>query len=340
MTHEFKNIVTSFLQAKKNGIRSVLVTVVDLDGSSYRKPGVRMLVLENNTMIGAISGGCVEKEILRQSKSVFETGNSKIFTYDGRFRLGCEGIIYILLEPFNPDDTYISDFQTCLRERNQFTIHSRYKKEEGEFIDIGSYIDFGNAMYSVALEIDKEVLINSSNLLFSQNMEPCFKLMIFGTEHDAVQLSQFASLTGWEVTIVGKPTDYKSIDDFPGAMSYLSEEPDNLDLSNIDNQTAVMIMTHSFSSDLKCLLALKDFSLLYIGLLGPVHKRENLLTQLLDYCPEINESFLDVIHGPAGLNIGSETPQEIAVSIISEILSVFKEQTPMSLKDKTGRIHA
>lgn len=340
MTHEFKNIVNAFVEGKNVGLKSVLVTVVDLDGSSYRKPGVRMLVVENDKMIGAISGGCVEKEILRQAKSVFETGMAKVFTYDGRFRLGCEGVIYILLEPFNPDEAFISDFQKCLNDRNQFTIHSKYKKEEGEFDEIGSYVDFGRIVYSVSEEMDKEVLLNSSNLLFSHNMEPCFKLMIFGTEHDAVQLCQFASLTGWEVTIVGKPTEHKSIGNFPGATNYVSEEPDNLDLSVIDGQTAIMIMTHSFSADLKCLLALKNLNPLYIGLLGPVHKRENLLSQLLDYYPDISESFLNVIHGPAGLNIGSETPQEIAISIISEILSVFRKQTPMSLKDKTGRIHA
>ena len=101
MTHEFKNIIASHVEAKKLGLKTVLVTVVDLDGSSYRKPGVRMLVLENENMIGAVSGGCVEKEILRQSKSVFKTGKSKIMTYDGRFRLGCEGFLYILLEILN-----------------------------------------------------------------------------------------------------------------------------------------------------------------------------------------------------------------------------------------------
>jgi len=340
LTHEFKNIINSFLEARKIGLKSVLVTVVDLDGSSYRKPGVRMLVLGNDAMIGAVSGGCVEKEILRQAKSVFENGKAKIFTYDGRFRLGCEGVIYILLEPFNPEVAFISVFQNCLKSRNQFTIHSKYKKEEGDFDAIGSYVDFGNIVYSISEYIDKEALLKSSNLLFSQNMEPCFKLMIFGTEHDAVQLCQFASLTGWEVTIVGKPTEHKSIDNFSGATNYVLEEPGNLDLTVIDNQTAIMIMTHSFSADLKCLLVLKDLNPIYIGLLGPVHKRENLLSQLMDYYPDINESFLEVIHGPAGLNIGSETPQEIAVSIISEILSVFRKQTPMSLKDKTGRIHA
>ena len=92
MTHELKKLVQAFTDAKERGLKSVLVTVVALDGSSYRKPGVRMLVLENGKMIGAVSGGCVEKEILIQSQSVFESTISKVMTYDGRYRLGCEGV--------------------------------------------------------------------------------------------------------------------------------------------------------------------------------------------------------------------------------------------------------
>ena len=340
MTHEFKNIVNAFIESKKLGLKSVLVTVVDLDGSSYRKPGVRMLILENERMIGAVSGGCVEKEILRQSKSIFKDGKSKIFTYDGRYRLGCEGVLYILLEEFKPNEVFIGALQNCLNDRNSFAIHSKYIREEGVFDEIGTFVNIDNTDYSISDKTGVDTLKNSSYLLFSQQMKPCFKLMIFGTEHDAVQLCQLASLTGWEVTIVSKPSEHKTIDNFPGATSFLSEEPDNLDLSVIDNQTAVMIMTHGFTNDLKCLMALKEYNPVYIGLLGPVHKRENLLSQLLEYYPDVDDSFFDKIYGPAGLNIGSETPQEIAISIVSEILSISRNQIPMSLKDKTGRIHA
>ena len=107
MTHEFKTIVENYLLAKKQGLKSVLATVVHLEGSSYRKPGVRMLILENGKMIGAVSGGCVEKDILRQSDTVFKSGVSKMMTYDGRYRLGCEGVLYILIEPFLPDSKFL-----------------------------------------------------------------------------------------------------------------------------------------------------------------------------------------------------------------------------------------
>jgi len=111
MTHEFKDIITSYQKAKVLGIRAVLATVVDIDGSSYRRPGVGMLILENGQMTGAVSGGCVEKEVLLQSQSVFDTGKPKLMTYNGRYRLGCEGTLYILIEVFSLQNSIIDIIQ-------------------------------------------------------------------------------------------------------------------------------------------------------------------------------------------------------------------------------------
>jgi len=336
MTHEFKHIVEASNDAKKDGLKSVLATVVALDGSSYRKPGVRMLILENDRMIGAVSGGCVEKDILRQSQSVFQTGKSKMMTYDGRYRLGCEGILYILIEQFQPSNNCISTFNSCLEKRTSFNIHSNYKKEEGIFEGLGSSIQFGKTSFQ--LSTFKE---NDTNLsIFSEHLPPCFKLMIFGAEHDAVQLCQLANYNGWEVTIISGPLESKTIVDFTGATSFYSVSPDTLELSSIDNETAIVIMSHNFANDLKYLLELKDTNPIYLGLLGPSKRREKLLSQFIEYSPEIEESFIESIYGPAGLNIGAETPQEIAISIISEILSVVRQQTPISLKEKRSGIHS
>ena len=338
MTFEFKNIVEAYQKAKINGQKTVLASVVDLDGSSYRKPGVRMLILENETMVGAVSGGCVEKDILRQSVSVFKTGQSKMMTYDGRFRLGCEGILYILLEIFEPNHNFIDALNSCLDNRNHFKINALYNREEGHHSGIGTHIEYKNEKYRVSGQING---FNKNEVplpVFSQDMPPCFRLMIFGAEHDAVQLCQFAALNGWEVDVYSGPSSSKTINNFPGASKFHSMSADDMNLDSVDNQTAIMIMTHSFANDLKYLMAIKDSNPVYLGLLGPVHKRENLLSHLLEYCLDIEEEFLEKIHGPAGLDIGSETPQEIAISIIAEILSVSRQRTPLSLKEKTTNI--
>jgi xanthine/CO dehydrogenase XdhC/CoxF family maturation factor len=336
MTHEFKNIVEASINAKQIGLKSVLATVVDLDGSSYRKPGVRMLILENDKMIGAVSGGCVEKDILRQSQSVFQSGQSKMMTYDGRYRLGCEGILYILIEQFQPNDDCISVFNSCLEKRIPFSIHSNYRKEEGTYEGLGSTINFENNAFQLSSFKEGKTKLSA----FSQSLPPCFKLMIFGAEHDAVQLCELASFNGWEVTIISGPLESKTIDNFPGATAFYSVSPDALELNSIDKETAIVIMSHNFANDLKYLLELKDTKPIYLGLLGPSKRREKLLTQFIEYSPDIQESFIENIYGPAGLNIGAETPQEIAVSIISEILSVVRQQIPMSLKEKRSGIHS
>ncbi|RLD29910.1 MAG: XshC-Cox1-family protein [Bacteroidetes bacterium] len=340
MTHEFKNIVEAYLTANKKGLKAVLATVVDLDGSSYRKPGVRMLIIGNGDMVGAVSGGCVEKDILRRSESVFKDGKPIMMTYDGRYRLGCEGILYILLEVFQPDINFINSFDKCIENRDNFKIGSYYKKEEGVILGIGTYIELQDKKYLVSGEPNQDRETENPFSVLIQKMPPCFKLMIFGAEHDAVQLCQFAALNGWEITIVSGPLEPKTIDYFPGASAFYSASLDDLELSKIDTETAIVLMTHNFANDLKFLIELKETKPAYFGLLGPAHRREKLLSQFIEYCPDVSETFVDQIHGPAGLNIGAETPQEIAISILSEILSVVRNKKPILLKEKKGGIHA
>jgi xanthine dehydrogenase accessory factor len=283
MTHEFKDIVNAYLGATKKGVKTVLATVVDLDGSSYRKPGVRMLLLENGDMIGAVSGGCVEKDIARKAVSVFEDGKAKMMIYDGRFRLGCEGILYILIESFKPNNLFVSAFSECINIREEFKFESYYRKEEGVFIELGTNIELQKTSYSVSGTIAENREKNSSSQCFTQTMQPCFKLMIFGAEHDTVQLCKFAALNGWEVTVVTGPMESKTIENFPGATDFYSASPDILALSKIDDQTAIVLMSHNFANDLKFLIELKDATPAYLGLLGPAHRREKLLSQLIEF---------------------------------------------------------
>lgn len=335
MTHEFKHIIEEAIKARVKGLKSVLASVVDLDGSSYRRPGVRMLILEDNTMVGAVSGGCVEKEVLLQAASVFKTGQSKMMTYDGRYRLGCEGVLYILIEAVAFEADFETSFFKCLSDRQPFEVISQYQKTAGVFEGIGSHVKIGD----ISFPISKNTTTNLKNLTFQQYMPPCFKLMIIGAEHDAVQLCKYAALTGWEVTIVAGVSEAKTIDYFEGAQQLITTTPEHLDTTSIDAQTAIVLMTHNFAYDLRYLVALHTTGPNYIGLLGPTKRREDLIAQCIEYCPEITNDFLETIHGPAGLDIGSETPQEIAISIVSEILAVTRKREPKSLSLKTGSIH-
>ena len=335
MTHEFKKIIKEYQIAKEDEIRCVLATVVNLEGSSYRRPGVRMLIRADNKMIGAVSGGCVEKEVLFQAQSVFEKNTPKLMTYDGRYRLGCEGILYILLEPFFPNESVLAEFEKTIKERKPFKLSTSYQKEFGDLKHYGTSITLNAQIFNFNPETAKQE--NAPH--FEQNMEACKRLLIIGGEHDAVQLSHFALSMGWEVSVAVTPKEDKSKSDFRGIDMLLNFEPENLPLENVDANTAVVLMTHSYVKDLKYLMVLKKTKPMYLGLLGPAKRREKLLATLLEEDMDIELDFVEGIYGPAGLNIGAETPQEIAISILSEILTVIRNTKPIMLKDKEKRIH-
>mgnify|MGYP001287570441 FL=1 len=139
--------------------------------------------------------------------------------------------------------------------------------------------------------------------------------------------------------MVAAPDEAKTKAFFKGAHEFITPTFDQLDVSSIDNQTAVILLTHSFNKDVQYLLALAATLPAYFGILGPKHRRERVLEKALEYKPELSIDFLEQIHGPAGINIGAESAPEIAVSILAEILSVIRNQKPVQLREKSGRIH-
>jgi len=315
----------------------VLATVVDLEGSSYRRPGVRMIMNDQGEALGAVSGGCVEQEIISKAQSVFRTGKAKIMSYDGRYRVGCDGLLYILLETFEASEKLLKTFETVYKDRKSFQAESYYLPEPGVHEGIGSRLVLDGESFPVNPLFQSNQAVDTP--CYTQVYPPVFQLFIFGAEHDAVKLCQAAQQLGWEVTIVASPDEAKSKEYFPGAAHLISPSFDNIDTSVLDTQTAVMVMSHSLHKDVQYLIALKDAKPAYLGLLGPAHRRERILSEFLNYCPDPSPEFMEQLHGPAGINIGAESASEIAVSILAEILSVIRKQSPMALREKTGPIH-
>jgi hypothetical protein len=174
MTHELKELIETGIIWQKKGVKAVLATVVALDGSSYRRPGVRMLLSENGKWLGAVSGGCVEKEVYRQAQSVFKTKKAKVMEYDGRFRLGCEGTLYILLEFLNISDLCYQSFQSALIKRDHFKCDSYYKNSPNEKPEMGSVLTLGNESFKLSPSLSLESLDNLD--CFSQMFSPVFQL--------------------------------------------------------------------------------------------------------------------------------------------------------------------
>ena len=337
MMHELRDIVKQAFHWHEEKRSCVLATLVALDGSSYRRPGVRMLVAEHGKTVGALSGGCVEKEVLRRVSSVFETGKAKVISYDGRYRLGCEGVLYILIEPFVVDDLFFSQFSDRLKERRAIDLTSYFIKEDDAQGDFGSFIEFDQVSTAFS---GKPILSSASYQVFRQQLEPAMKLMIVGDSYDARQLAQITSQLGWEVEVIASLQNGASKEDFPGTCEMQLAGPDWLAFKTFDHRTAIVLMTHNFALDLSYLLALKEQSLAYLGVLGAARRRDLLFNELVEKAPDVSMEFLESIHAPAGLDIGAETPQEIALSILSEILAVTRQTTLQYLREKNRPIHA
>jgi len=338
MNHELKEIINQAVINQQKGLKNILATVVHLDGSSYRKPGVRMLISDDLNSVGAVSGGCVEKEIIHRAKSVFVDNKPKVITYDGRYKLGCEGVLYILIEPFFISDAFIAQFSEANSKRETIKIESHFAKEDEAFGNFGSVIKFQN---NSVFTFSKNFNYQDKNgvATFNQIIQPSFKLIIIGGEHDAVKLCKVAATLGWEIEVITCVKDSKQLKDFPGAHTVFGDSPETIQFTNIEENTAIVIMNHSYVQDLKYVIKLSEHTPKYIGILGAPNRRERLFNELFDFVPDLSEEFLDNIYTPAGLNIGAQTPEEIAVSIVAEILSVIRKKKPFSLRKLTGKIH-
>lgn len=336
MIYEFDRIIKGYKKAADLGLKSVLASVVALEGSSYRRPGVRMLLLEDGQMEGAVSGGCVEREVFRRAKSVFETGIPKIMTYDGRYRLGCEGILYILIEPLAPGKEVLALVEKAVEARETLVLRSGFVRDDTDLKSAGTRIEFSNGV-TYALRGEMPEVSTPEN--FRQELAPSLRLLIMGAEHDAEKMSRAAHFAGWQPVIVAPADDARKSENFPAAFRVVNTTPENFDTTLSDKRTAILLMSHSYVTDLKYLLRLREVPFVYLGVLGPLRRRERLFGDLMEQCPDLDPGFLEKVHGPAGLHLGAETPEEIAISVIAEILAVIRQQQVIPLKDKKGPIH-
>lgn len=311
-----------------------MASLVEVSGSSYRGADARMLVFKDGSMQGALSGGCVEKEILRQSMAVFKNGTPVLMEYNGRYRLGCEGMLWILLEPFFPTRKVFTAFEKLLSERKELLIHSYYPGNIGSDPQAGSFLEIEGDL--IPLRQNLQTTGKQGHL--ESRMPPKFRLLIFGGEHDTIALTESAIALGWEVFIINPATVEVNQESYPAGTHVIMAETGKIPV-NVDAHTAIILMTHNYARDLHWLLALCDTKPAYLGLLGPAQRREKLLNDLLDHVADITPGFEHLVHGPAGLNLGAVTPQEIAVSVIAEILSFTRKKIAYPLREKQGRIH-
>jgi xanthine dehydrogenase accessory factor len=364
---ELQDIVNAFDVANKAGKQTALATVVLVEGSSYRRAGARMLVTEDGELTGAISGGCLEGDALRKARQVMVQNKPMVVTYDTTDEddaklgvgLGCNGIIHILIEPiFSVErDNPIQLFKIFLGKREPAVLITMFSLNEKKGPQPGTCLllkqdetlkgSFPDAEIKDALLADAKYVLQNGNSVtktyvygnkftcFIELLQPAVSLVIFGAGNDAIPLVQFASVLGWYITLVDGRANYAVADRFPLAKKIIIAKPEHALLQlTLDDRTVVILMTHNYNYDMAMLRQLLPLELPYVAALGPKKRLERMLDELQNEGMEITPGQLASVYGPAGLDIGSENSDEIALSVIAEMQAVLAKRKGASLRDK------
>ncbi|MBS7564273.1 XdhC family protein [Mucilaginibacter sp. Bleaf8] len=368
---ELEDIVRAFDVAQQQGLQTALATVVQVEGSSYRRAGARMLVTEDGQLTGAISGGCLEGDALRKARLVMAQQQPMLVTYDTTddddaklgVGLGCNGIIHILIEPIFADKPHhpINLFKKFLRKRQNavvvtlFSLTDRKGAQPGtclfysdeEHLNLCEITELNNVIEEDAAavlrsgkSVNKTYAADKELTGFIELLKPAVLLIVFGAGNDAIPLVQMAAVLGWHITVVDGRANYAVAARFPSAKKMLLAKADEaLKQLHMDSRTAVVLMTHNYNYDLAMLRQLLPLQLTYVGSLGPKKKLQRMLDELQDEGQVITPAQLESIYGPTGLDIGAETPEEIALSIVSEIQAVLQRKDGQSLRKRNAAMH-
>jgi len=311
------NRTIEFANTKLNEDKQVVIaTIVETTGSSYRKKWTQMAVSSDLDYAGHLSGGCVEKEVLVQSQKVFDSSNNLIFEYDGSYRLGCKGIIWVLVELIDKDHF----LKICQTIKNHQQSRTTFKHGIDD-IENGlkqTYFIFNN---------EDPIYLSESSISISstENIDilPQRQLIIIGGEFDSDMIREMSIRLGYKTTqVVGM--SYA----IPGnSTNIICAEPEMIKQHfTFDNRTAVLLMTHSYARDLHYIKELLNEDVAYIGTLGPKQRKNEILDYLFenyaDTQPELIEK-IENLKGPLGIDIPSQTPEEIAIAIFAELVGVF-----------------
>ncbi len=365
---EIIDIVAAYEEAVRQDKKTALATVVLVEGSAYRRAGARMLITEDGQLTGAISGGCLEGDALRKARMVILQQEPLLVTYDTMddddaklgVGLGCNGIIHILIEPINDGQVNpITLLKTVISSNGHSVLVTVFSVEDRKAPQPGSCLCLTNGETLMngleALPYKDELLEDAKNALNNQRssitayqgytafvecIKPLISLVVVGAGNDCIPLTKIASVLGWNITVADGRANYVTAERFPSANKLVVAKPDQV-LNNlqINEWTAFVLMTHNYNYEIAFLKELLPLQTSYIGILGPRKKLERMLEDLEISGTTITQRNLETIHGPVGLDIGSETSEEIALSIIAEIKAVFSERNGMSLKYKTTVIH-
>ncbi len=369
---EIVDVLSAIESLKARGEKMALATVVGARGSTYRRPGARLLVSDSGELIGNISGGCLDNDIKIEAREVMAGKGARLVDFDltaddeavWGWGLGCNGALEVFVEPPDHAAEVVGSLKLALQERRsiglvtvlsgtvpgvekgaRIVVHPDGRTESS----VGDADADAEATHS-ALEALAERKPGRKTLsvgdkgelsVFVEPLEPPIRLLICGAGEDVIPLVRLAAAIGWETVVADDRENLLNRDRFPEATEFvhLPKALEVVDKAGADRLTAAVVMTHNYLRDRDHLQALLGTDVMYIGMLGPKTRLKRLLPDLATEGVYPSEEDEAKIHGPAGLDIGAEGPDEIAWALIAEIMAVRSGRSAGFLRNRQGPTH-
>ena len=331
---------------QKDTAQWVLGVIYDTQGSCYRKAGSMVFFNSLGDQFGLLSGGCLESDIKLNSRKVMDDLQPRCITYDDsdeedvsfKLGVGCGGTVHLILLPITKQNDYLqldkvlktlSSGESCLWQQ-PITTHSNFTTK---VLQSFNSRDFDGKKATLTA--------SSEGTLLTVSMTPPPHLLVVGGGLDAFYLCRLAAQTGWQTSLWDPRPAQGRKSDFPFVDNLLDGPAQALgDFIESNKVDAVMLMSHSKSIDTAALSEVYPFPLKYIGMLGPKHRRDEVIEKagITDNESKISESN-QFIAGPAGLDIGGDLPESIAISIMAQCHGALHNKTaePLSGRYKSGK---
>ncbi|MEY4530284.1 MAG: hypothetical protein RLZZ156_1005 [Deinococcota bacterium] len=349
---EIKEILEAKTQAQLDGVRVALATVVRVRGSAYRREGAKMLIREDGDYVCMLSGGCLEAEVVEVAREQIALGVPKVVSYDlseeamWGLGIGCGGSVDILIEPL--ENNALLGTWLDLLERGELAVsavgldgagfqrvivHSDARLEGiTDPVIMQAIRSLGleqmNSLYPRAETKSIETLRHTSDWFFDTS-SPAPELLIFGAGHDAIPLAKQAVALGWTVQIVDARAMFLNAERFPNCDLVLAHAEEFDTKLSVGKRTFAMLMNHHLERDTASLAWILGQDVPYIGVLGP---KERFLKM---HSSKIGGH----VRNPVGVDIGAESPDEVALAIMAELIAVRRGFKGGLLNGRKGRIH-
>ncbi|MFZ9746983.1 MAG: XdhC family protein [Opitutaceae bacterium] len=311
---------------------AVLATLVRVEGSSYRRPGARLLLTADGRRIGAISGGCLEADLVERAQGVRAHGVAEAVTYDTTAEndlvwgvgLGCHGVVRILLERIAAPPAWAAELRAAAGARRPVRLRVRH--------DGPDPLRWGTRLAPAAEA--------AGSGEWEQAVTPPPALFILGAGEDARPVAALARILGWQVTVADPRPAFATRERFPAADTVFTAPATEL-VARLDPgpDALVVVMTHHYVHDLPLLGALLGRPLAYVGLLGPRRRTTRILADLAATAPEAAAELGRRLHAPVGLDLGADGAEQVALAILAEMQAVLGGRDGRPLRERAGPIH-